>query len=71
MKKEEVYAVRVKFVDGEILELKDVHEYGQLDGSEDYYISKNGYDIYLNGREIKYIGRIFDIDNKVLQPWER
>lgn len=69
MKKEEVYAVRVKFVDGEILELKDVHEYGQLDDSEDYYISKNGYDIYLNGREIKYIGRIFDIDNKVLQPW--
>lgn len=55
------YELITKFIDGEELKLKGVSDYGLEDGY--WYVTKNGYRIFLNSSEVKYIGRVFDIEN--------
>ena len=59
-----VCEVRVVFVDGQQLELEDVSEYGYNENSNSYYVVKNNRRQFFNKDQVKYIGRIFDLDNE-------
>ena len=60
--------IKVKFIDGEELTISDVEDYGQTDDG-DYYLTRFGYDMYFTARQIKYIGRKFDLDNQQKGAW--
>lgn len=61
------FEIMVKFTDDRELILKSVADYGIQD--EHYYVVKNGYKIFINLSEVKYIGRTFDINNEPLRLW--
>lgn len=58
------FDVRVVFNDGEILQLHSVLNYGYFETSNSYYVEINGYRQFFNKEQVKYIGRVFDLDNK-------
>lgn len=57
------YEIKIKFIDGEELYLDNVTDYGIDGGGKNYYAIKNEYKMFLNANEVKYIGRVFDIEN--------
>ena len=54
--------IKVVFRDGEILIVSGVTKY--IAQENFYEIQKNGYRIFLNVDEVKYLGRTFDLNNK-------
>ena len=54
--------IKVVFRDGEILIVSGVTNY--IAQEKFYEIHKNGYRIFLNVDEVKYLGRTFDLNNK-------
>ena len=57
------YSVTIVFVDGTMLQIDGASDFG-LDGAKTYYVQKNGYNMFFNPTEVKYIGRTFDLSNK-------
>ena len=59
-----VNKIEVQFIDGTELIIEDATDWGFNKDGGIYYISKNGYKIFINPTQVKYIGREFDINNK-------
>lgn len=60
--------LKIKFIDGEELVISDVEDWGETD-SGDYYLTRFGFDTYFSAKQIKYIGRKFDLDNEQRGAW--
>ena len=58
----------VIFKDGHTMEFSDVEAYGSTDDG-DYYLTRFGYDIYINSSEVRLIGRKFDVQNQKRGAW--
>ena len=58
-----VYELRIVFIDGKILELERVSDYGYNQTANAFFAAINGYRQFFNKDQVKYIGRIFDLDN--------
>ena len=57
--------VEVHFIDGGKITIKEVNSIIPTDG--EYRVVKNGYNIFFNKLQVKYIGRVFDIDNQCVK----
>lgn len=58
----------VIFKDGHTMEFSDIEDYGSTDDG-DYYLTRFGYDIYINSSEVRLIGRKFDVQNQKRGSW--
>lgn len=56
------YNVKIVFIDGETLIINDASDITLLSKDNVYSVTKNGYRLFLNQEQIKYIGRQFDIN---------
>lgn len=59
-----MYDLIIKFVDGEELHLTNVTSYKKFTDNAVYSVMKNGYQVFFNCDQVKYIGRWFDITNQ-------
>ena len=48
--------VLIKFIDGEILTIHNVDEYEHKSSSNIYLIQKQGHNIMINNKTVKYLG---------------
>lgn len=53
--------IRVKFVDGSVMELSGVSSYGLDETNKFAYLVINGYRQFFNFDHVLYIGRVFDL----------
>lgn len=56
-----IYTVVIQFLDGEKLTIEGVREYTSNNNTGTYTVEKNGYLMFFNKKEVKYIARDFDI----------
>ena len=59
---ETTYTVKIVFVDGETLIIDGASNITLLSKDNAYFVEKNGYRIFFNQEQVKYIGRQFDIN---------
>lgn len=59
------YTVVIQFLDGERLTIKGVSEYISNNNTGTYAVVKNGYKMFFNKKEVKYIARDFDIKDSL------
>ena len=57
------YEVRIEFIDGQTLDIEDATGYGYDEKSNSYYVVKNDMRQFFNKEQVKYIGRIADLEN--------
>ena len=57
------YKVKIVFVDGETLIIDGASNITLLSKDNAYSVEKNGYRIFFNQEQVKYIGRQFDVNN--------
>lgn len=53
--------IHIKFIDGSSLNIIRCEAYGMLEDGSAYYITKNGYNQFYNPRQVKFIGREYDL----------
>ena len=57
------YEITICFIDGQIMNINGVTEFGLNTTSTQYYVRKNGHAMGFNRDCVKYIGGTFDINN--------
>lgn len=56
--------IKIKFIDNTELVVSDVDDFGYNSDTGVYYVRRFGYRIFFNPKQVKYIGREFDINNE-------
>lgn len=59
-----VFNVKIKFVDNSEIVISDANNFGYNKETGVYYVARFGHNIFFNPKQVKYIGREFDINNE-------
>ena len=54
--------ILIKFIDGEMLAIDSISDFGINNEGRYYYLVRNKYKMMFNADEVKYIGREFDLN---------